>query len=140
MRVEIKLPTGFAPEIALYASGLEYGREQTRKLLVDLSPVEIAVRPFPSIHSIGALALHLGEAEYFWIQCVVAGRELSDEEKRFAHFFDTMETDVDKGFDSAYLISKLDAIFVKTSLKTVSVARRKSRLPRGGWFGMFLDK
>lgn len=110
MRVGLKIPQGFTHEIAIYVSGLQYGREQTLEIIEDLTPEEIARRVLPSMHSIGALALHLGEAEFFWIECVVTGRELSEEEKQFAHFFDTMETDVDKGYDAEYLMSKLRAI------------------------------
>ncbi len=110
MRVGLKVPREFTPEIAIYMSGLQYGREHTLEIIKDLTPEEIARRVLPSVHSIGALALHLGETAFYWIECVVAGREPSEEEKRSAHFFDTMESDVDKGYDADYLMSKLGAI------------------------------
>ncbi len=110
MRVGLKIPEGFAPGIAIYVTGLQYGRNQTLEVIKDLTLEEIARRVLPSVHSIGALALHLGETAFYWIECVVAGREPSEEEKRFAHFFDTMETDVDKGYDAEYLKSRLGAI------------------------------
>jgi len=101
---------GFSPAIGYYLAGFEYSRSKTREMLSDLTPAEIAKRIMPSIHSIGAITLHLCECEYYWIQSVVRERELSDDEQKFAHMFDGMENDVDRGFDAGYLIGKLDAI------------------------------
>jgi len=101
---------GFSPAIGYYLAGFEYSRSKTRETLSDLTPAEIAKRIMPSIHSIGAITLHLCECEYYWIQSVVRERELSDDEQKFAHMFDGMENDVDRGFDAGYLIGKLDAI------------------------------
>jgi uncharacterized damage-inducible protein DinB len=114
LRIDLEIPEGFTHDIGQYVAGLEYGRAQTRSILADLSKEEIAKRFMPSLHSIGALALHLGEAEYFWIQCVVCGRELSKEEKAFAYFFDTMENDVDKGLTADLVISSIDSISATT--------------------------
>ena len=114
MRIDVDIPEGFTHDIGQYVAGNEYGRAKTRSILADLSEGEIARRVMPSLHSIGALALHLGEAEYFWIQCVVRGRELSKEEMKFAYFFDTMETDVDKGLSAEFVISRIDAISAAT--------------------------
>ena len=101
---------GFSPEIGYYLAGFEYSRSKTREMLRDLTPAEIARRIMPEIYSIGAITLHLCECEYYWIQSVVRERELSEDERKFAHMFDAMENDVDRGFDSNYLIGKLDAI------------------------------
>ncbi len=100
----------FSPAIGYYIAGFEYSRAKTRDVLHDLTPTEIARRIIPSIYSIGAITLHLCECDYYWIQSVVRERELSDEEMKFAHMFDAMENDVDRGFDADYLIGKLDAI------------------------------
>ena len=101
---------GFASAISYYLAGFEYSRLKTREVIRDLTPAEIAKRIMPEIHSIGAITLHLCECEYYWIQSVVRERELSDDEKKFAHMFDGMENDVDRGFDANYLLGKLDAI------------------------------
>jgi len=101
---------GFSPAIGYYLAGFEYSRSKTREMLSDLTPAEIATRIMPEIYSIGAITLHLCECEYYWIQSVVRERELSEEEQKFAHMFDGMENDVDRGFDADYLIGKLDAI------------------------------
>lgn len=102
--------SGFSPEISYYMAGFEYARSKTRELLHDLAPAEIAKRIIPEFYSIGAITLHLCECEYYWIQSVVRERELTQEEQKFAHMFDGMENDVDRGFDADYLIAKLDAI------------------------------
>jgi uncharacterized damage-inducible protein DinB len=101
---------GFSPAISYYIAGLEYARSKTLELLTDLTPAEIAKRIAPDIYSIGAITLHLCECEYYWIHSVVRERELSDEEKKFAHMFDAMENDVDRCFDDDYLLGKMNAI------------------------------
>ena len=101
---------GFSPAIGYYIAGFEYARSKTLDLIKDLTPAEIAKRISPAIYSIGAIALHLCECEYYWFQSVVRERELSQEEQRFAHMFDAMENDVDRGFDRDYLLGKLNAI------------------------------
>lgn len=101
---------GFSPTIGYYMAGFEYARSKTRDLIKDLTPAEIAKKISPEIYSIGAITLHLCECEYYWFQSVVRERELSDDEKKFAHMFDAMENDVDRGFDAEYLLGKLNAI------------------------------
>ena len=101
---------GFSREIGYYLAAWERARSQTRKLLKDLTPEEIARRVLPNIHSIGALALHLGEAEFYWMQFVVAKKEAADENKKFSHWCDTLETDFDKGYTAQYCLDKMDAI------------------------------
>ena len=105
---------GFSPDIAYYMAGFEYARSKTREMLADLTPAEIAKKIAPDIYSIGAITLHLCECEYYWFQSVVRERELSDEEMRFAHMFDAMENDVDRGFDAGYLLGKLTSIYEMT--------------------------
>jgi uncharacterized damage-inducible protein DinB len=101
---------GFSREIGYYLAAWERARSQTRKLLEDLSPEEIARRVLPNIHSIGALTLHLGEAEFYWMQFVVARKEATDEDKTFSHWCDTLETDFDKGYTAQYCLDKIEAI------------------------------
>jgi uncharacterized damage-inducible protein DinB len=105
---------GYSNELAYYVGALMKARAMTRTVLEDLTPAEIARRVLPEMHSIGALALHLGEAEYYWIQEVAAGRDLTDEERAFAHMFDTMEQDYDRGLTAEYCIGRIDAISAMT--------------------------
>lgn len=101
---------GFSPAISYYMAGFEYARSKTLELIKDLTPKEIAQKISTDIYSIGAITLHLCECEYYWFQSVVRERELSEEEQKFAHMFDAMENDIDRGFDAEYLLGKLNAI------------------------------
>ena len=71
---------GFPKGIGYYLSGMEEVREQLRKAVNDLSNAEISAKFTPDSHSIGQLILHNGEAEWWWIQTVVAQKELDEEE------------------------------------------------------------
>lgn len=107
-RIVTPLP-GFSREIGYYLASWQFGREQTLKLLEDLTPEEIADR-LPGFHSIGAIALHLGETEYWYFQCIARGQEMTDEAQKLCHFCDTFETDHDKGLSAEYLINTLETI------------------------------
>lgn len=115
---------GFTPGIGFYISGLEEVREQLRKAVCDLSNEQIGARAVADAQPIGALMLHIGEAEWWWIQCVIAGREMSDEDRRISHW-DVLE-DPDgfaaKGYSSQYCVDAIDVIRVRTLeyLKTLT--------------------
>lgn len=102
---------GVAPEIGFYLSGWETIRAKLRDAVSDLSDDELARRAFPGAHQIGALVLHIGEAEAHWIQSVIAGRELDDEVKKFVHWDDTTETDfAEKGYDAKECVRRIDEV------------------------------
>jgi uncharacterized damage-inducible protein DinB len=101
---------GFSHEIGYYLGSMEKSRAYTRKLIEDLTPKELAQRYLPELHSIGAITLHLGEAEFYWIQEVVGGKAPTEEEKKFAHLMDTMENDIDRGFTAEYCLGTIDKI------------------------------
>ena len=102
--------SGFSREIGYYLTSFQFGREQTKELLLDLTNEEIAQRFLAGMHSIGAIALHLGECEYWYFQTIAAEKEMTDEGQKLSHFCDTMETDHDKGLSAEYLINTLDTI------------------------------
>lgn len=101
---------GFSREIGFYLSAWEKARAATRKLAEDLTTEEIARRFLPNMNSIGAILLHLGEAEFYWMQFVVAKKEITEEDKKFSHWCDTLEADLDRGYTAKYCIEKIDAI------------------------------
>lgn len=102
---------GFAREIGFYLSSWEKTREELREIASDLSNAELSHRLTPEAHQIGALILHLGESEAGWIQAIIAGKELSDEEKKFVHWCDTTESDfAAKGYTARECIEKIDKI------------------------------
>lgn len=105
--------SGYSHHLGYYLGSLAKARAYTKEILADLTPAELA-RRLPGMYSIGALTLHLGECEYYWIQEVAGERALSDEEMKWAHFFDTMENDVDRGFTVEYCIGRIEDISAKT--------------------------
>lgn len=103
--------SGFSREIGFYLSSWEKVRKQLRETVSDLSNEELSQRILPGSHQIGGLILHLGEAESGWIHSIIAGQELDDEAKKFAHWYDTTETDfAEKGYDAKNCIGRIDEI------------------------------
>lgn len=102
---------GFSREIGFYLSAWEKARAGLREVVSDMSDKELASRVLPESHQIGGLILHLGEAETWWIHSVVAEKELSEEAKKFAHLYDTTETDfAEKGYSAKDCIERIDKI------------------------------
>lgn len=101
---------GFAPEIGIYLNGFRFARKQTRQLIEDLTTAEIARRVTPQMNSIGAIAMHLGECEYWYLQSVAAEKEMTEEGKKLSHWCDTFENDCDRGYTAQYLLETLDKI------------------------------
>jgi uncharacterized damage-inducible protein DinB len=81
---------GLSREIGLYLSGMEEVREQVRQAVSSLSEQQIGRPAFLGAHPIGALVLHIGEAEWWWMQCIVAGHQIT-EEIRTSAFWDVLE-------------------------------------------------
>jgi len=84
---------GVTREIGFYLAGLEEVRAQTISIITDMTSDELAERFTPAFHQIGGLALHLGECEYWWTQAAIAGRKLTEDDVKFAHIYDTTETE-----------------------------------------------
>ena len=60
---------GVTPAIGFYLAGMGEVREQLREAVGGMSDEEIGRHAVPGAHSVGALVLHIGEAEWFWMQC-----------------------------------------------------------------------
>lgn len=107
----LKPVSGFSGELAVYLGSFEEFRKRLRKTVSDLTIEELTIRAFPNAHQIGNLILHLGEAEASWIWRIVAGKELSEEEKRFTHWCDTTERDfAEKGYSASECLERIDKI------------------------------
>ena len=103
--------SGFSGALAFYIGNLEAARGRLRRLVADLSAEELAARAFPGAHQIGNLILHLGESEAGWIWQIIAGRELSEEDKKFIHWCDTTERDyAEKAYSAADCVERIDQI------------------------------
>ena len=106
---------GFSGELAFYLGGLEELRNRLRQVTADLTVDKLTVRAFPSAHQIGNLILHIGEAEAGWIWQIIAGKDLSEEEKKFVHWNDTTERDfAEKDYTAAACLEIIDKISRKS--------------------------
>jgi uncharacterized damage-inducible protein DinB len=107
----LKAAPGFSREIGFYLSQWEKTRAELREIVSDLTDAELAARITPEAHQIGALILHLGEAEAWWMLSVVAEKVLDEETKKFAHIYDTTETDfAAKGYSATECLERIDEI------------------------------
>lgn len=77
---------GVSHEIGFYLGGMEEVREQLREAVEGMSDDHIGRPAIPGAHAIGALVLHIGEAELYWMQCVVSGRKVTEEIRRAAYW------------------------------------------------------
>jgi len=76
-------------------------------------PDDLIGKPaFLGAHSIGGLVLHIGEAEWFWMQMVVSGHKLTEEDKQAA-FWDVLD-DIDgvarKGYTTEFCLKEIELI------------------------------
>src|SRR5919106_6656852 len=94
MRQRVLTPhPGLSTGIGYYLSGMKEVRSQLVAAVKSIPDELIGKPPFLGSHSIGALVLHIGEAEWFWMQMVVSGHQLTEEDKN-APYWDILE-DVD---------------------------------------------
>jgi uncharacterized damage-inducible protein DinB len=107
---------GFSREISFYLSGMEEVRAQLGDAVAGMSPDQIGRRAVPEAHSIAALVLHIGEAEWYWMQCVVSGSEVSDT-IRNAAYWDALEDPASfsrKGYSAEFCLSEIEKIRQQT--------------------------
>ena len=107
---------GFPPALGFYLSGMNEVREQLRDAVSEMSDEDIGKRAVPGAHSVGALVLHVGEAEWFWMQCVVSGHKLTDED-RGAPYWDVLkdpERVANNGYSAAFCLNEAARIREQT--------------------------
>jgi uncharacterized damage-inducible protein DinB len=75
----------FLPEIGFFLASLEKIRSEWRKAVKDLTKQELAHKIMPEVQPIGTIIIHIAEAEYFWMQEIVSGKEMTDEIKELLH-------------------------------------------------------
>lgn len=107
---------GISSGLGYSLAAMEEVREQLREAVQGMSDEEIARRAVQGAHSIGALVLHIGEAEWWWTNCVIKGHELTDEDRR-KPYWDVLE-DPDgfaaKKYSAAFCLDTIDAIREET--------------------------
>lgn len=72
---------GLSTGIGYYLGGMEEVRSQVVAAVKNISDEQIGKPAFLGAHPIGSLVLHIGEAEWFWMQMVFSGHQLTDEDK-----------------------------------------------------------
>ena len=103
---------GLATGIGYYLSGMEEVRGQLVDAVKEI-PDELIGKPaFLGAHSIGGLVLHIGEAEWFWMQMVVNGHQLTEEDKKASYWdvLDDVETVARKGYSTEFCLSEIEKV------------------------------
>lgn len=102
----------FPKEIGYYLSGMAEVREQLSDAVKDLSDKEISAKFTPNSHSIGQLILHNAEAEWWWIDCVLAEKELDEEVAKREVFWDVLldEDFAAKNYSAEFCIETADKV------------------------------
>lgn len=119
---------GLSTGIGYYLSGMEEVREQVVNAVKNIPDDLIGTPAFLGAHSIGALVLHIGEAEWFWMQMVVCGQKLTDEVKESA-FWDVLEDPElmsRKGYTAEFCLREVEKI--RNQTRDVLFARNDSDL------------
>src|SRR5688572_17606815 len=107
---------GFSIELGFYLAAMEEVREQLREAVERLSDDEIGRPAIPDAHSIGALVLHIGEAEWYWLECVVSGNKVTDE-IRCAPYWDVLKDPTGfsaKSYSAEFCLSEIKKIREQT--------------------------
>jgi uncharacterized damage-inducible protein DinB len=108
--------SGFSTGIGFYLSGMEEVREQLREAVAGMSPDQIGRPVVPGAHSIAALVLHIGEAEWYWMQCVVSRNEVTDKIRNSA-YWDALEDPASfsqKNYSAEFCLNEIKKIRQQT--------------------------
>jgi uncharacterized damage-inducible protein DinB len=113
MRRSVLTPhPGLSTAIGYYLSGMEEVRSQLVSAVKGIANDLIGKPAFLGAHSIGGLVLHIGEAEWFWMQMVVSGHELTEEDQK-APYWDVLD-DVDavarNGYTTEFCLQEIEKI------------------------------
>jgi uncharacterized damage-inducible protein DinB len=107
---------GFSKDIGFYLSGMEEVRAQLGEAVAVMSPDQIGRAIVPAAHSIAALVLHIGEAEWHWMQEVVSGNEITETIRNSA-YWDALEDPASfslKGYTAEFCLNEIKKIREQT--------------------------
>ena len=113
MRRRVLTPhPGLSTGIGYYLSGMEEVRSQLVSAVKTVPDDLIGKPAFLGAHSIGALVLHIGEAEWFWMQMVVGGHELTEEDKKAPcwDILDDVEGVANNGYTTEFCLQEAEKI------------------------------
>jgi uncharacterized damage-inducible protein DinB len=105
-----------SPGIGFLLAGMEEVRGHLREAVEGMPDEEIARLAVEGTHSIGALVLHIGEAEWWWITCIIQGHEPTDEDRRQS-YWDVLEDPegfAAKNHSASYCLRTIDSIREET--------------------------
>jgi len=93
-------------------SGMEEVRSQLVEAVKNIPNDLIGKPAFLGAHSIGGLVLHIGEAEWFWMQMVVSGHKLTDEDRSAAYWdiLDEIDRVSSKGYTTEFCLQEVEKI------------------------------
>ena len=113
MRRRVLTPhPGLSTGIGYYLGGMEEVRNQLI-VAVKLIPDDLIGKPaFLGAHSIGGLLLHIGEAEWFWMQMVVSGHQLTEEDQKAPYWdiLDDVEAVARSGYSTEFCLKEIEKI------------------------------
>jgi uncharacterized damage-inducible protein DinB len=103
---------GLSTGIGYYLSGMEEVRSQIIAAVKRIPDDLIGKPAFLGAHSIGGLVLHIGEAEWFWMQMVVSGHQLTEEDQKAPCWdvLDDVETVARKGYTTEFCLKEVEKI------------------------------
>jgi uncharacterized damage-inducible protein DinB len=122
--------SGLSTGIGYYLGGMEEVREQVVNAVKNIPEDLLGTPAFLGAHSIGALVLHIGEAEWFWMQMVVSRQPLTDEVKQSA-FWDVLEEPkafAKKGYSADFCLQEVEKI--RNQTRDVLFSRNDADLDR----------
>lgn len=115
---------GLSTEIGFYFAGMEEVRQQLEEAVAGMSDEQVQRPALPGAHAIGALVLHIGEAEWYWMEMVISGHKLSAEDRAMA-CWDVLE-DFDnfpsKGYSAKFCLAEISKIREQTRQKLATFA------------------
>jgi uncharacterized damage-inducible protein DinB len=91
---------------------MEEVRNQVNVAVKNLSDDVIGRPAFLGAHSIGGLVLHIGEAEWFFMQMVVSGHQLTEEDGKQPYWdvLDDVERVAREGFTAEFCLKEIEMI------------------------------
>jgi len=113
MRRRVLTPhPGLSTGIGYYLSGMEEVRNQLKVAVKSISDDLIGKPAFLGAHSIGGLVLHIGEAEWFWMQMVVCGHQLTEEDQKSACWdvLDDVEVVARNSYSTEFCLLEIEKI------------------------------
>ena len=103
---------GLSTGIGYYLSGMEEVRNQLNVAVKNISDDLIGKPAFLGAHSIGGLVLHIGEAEWFFMQMIVSGHKLTEEDSKAPYWdiLDDLERVTRNGYTAEFCLKEIEKI------------------------------